>query len=164
MIVANLHQRIVVSGLGGKNKTRTKSELHSAIANAFPQPGYRYAFIKIMKIKKNIEASLVPWVIAEPSAFPELKAMAFVFAHTVPVRSVRALICFGNDSHVLQSIPVVLILLFGSWYNVATLSGSEMWDTTLTALQRRGISEVREFLSYQTGTKTTQGIFRGCQY
>jgi len=87
MTMAKLHQRIVVSGLGGKNKTRTKSELHSAIANAFPEPGHRYTY---MKIKKNIEASLVPWVIAEPSAFPELKAMPFVFAHMLPVGPLRA--------------------------------------------------------------------------
>jgi len=88
--MADLHQRIVVSGLGGKNKTGTKFELQSAIANAFPKPGHRYTY---MKVKKNIEASLVPWVIAEPSAFPELKAMPFVFAHMLPVRPLRALPC-----------------------------------------------------------------------
>ena len=77
-------QRIVVSGLGGANKTRTTSELQNTIANAFPKPGSHYSF---MRIKKDIEAALVPWVIAEPSAFPELKAMPFVFAHIVPVGS-----------------------------------------------------------------------------
>jgi hypothetical protein len=66
------------------NKTRTTFELHNTIVHAFPKPGYRYSF---MRIKKDIEAALVSWVIAEPSAFPELKAMPFVFAHTVPVRS-----------------------------------------------------------------------------
>jgi hypothetical protein len=69
------------------NKTRTTSELHIAIVNAFPRPGGHYSF---MRIKKDIEAALIPWVIAEPSAFPELKAMPFVFAHTVPV-------CFAKN-------------------------------------------------------------------
>ncbi|KAL1793423.1 hypothetical protein ACET3X_008405 [Alternaria dauci] len=74
-------ERIVVSGLGGMNKTRTTSELQDTIAYAFPKPGHHYSF---MRIKKDIETALIPWVIAEPSAFPELKAMPFVFAHTVP--------------------------------------------------------------------------------
>jgi hypothetical protein len=64
------------------NKTRTTSELQDAIVHAFPRLGRHYSF---MRIKKDIEAALIPWVIAEPSAFPELKAMPFVFAHTVPV-------------------------------------------------------------------------------
>ncbi|KAG9196260.1 hypothetical protein G6011_01381 [Alternaria panax] len=113
-------ERIVVSGLGGMNKTRTTSELQDTIVHSFPQPGHHYSF---MRIKKDVEAALVPWVIAEPSAFPELKAMPFVFAHTVP------------------SIPVILNILFGSWSFAAGLSGSEMWDKILQALQRRGISE-----------------------
>lgn len=40
-----------------------------------------------MRIKKDIEGSLVEWVIAEPQAFPELKAMPFVFARVLPVRT-----------------------------------------------------------------------------
>ncbi|CAN9419681.1 unnamed protein product [Alternaria alternata] len=113
-------ERIVVSGLGGMNKTRTTSELQNAIALAFPKPGQHYGF---MRIKKDIETALIPWVIAEPSAFPELKAMPFVFAHSVP------------------SVPAVLNILFGSWSSVARLGGSEMWDSILQALQTRGISE-----------------------
>ena len=82
VITANPPQRIVVSGLGGMNKTRTTSELENAIAHAFPKPGQHYGF---MRIKKDIESALIPWVIEEPSALPELKAMPFVFAHSVPV-------------------------------------------------------------------------------
>jgi hypothetical protein len=81
---AKTSQRIVVSGLGGMLKTRTISELHDTIVYAFPKPG---SYFNFMRTKKRIEAALVPWVIAEPNAFPELKAMPFVFAHTVPVCS-----------------------------------------------------------------------------
>ncbi|RYO45057.1 hypothetical protein AA0113_g10581 [Alternaria arborescens] len=121
VITANPPQRVVVSSLGGMNKTRTTSELQNAIALAFPKPGEHYGF---MRIKKDIETALIPWVIAEPSAFPELKAMPFVFAHSVP------------------SVPAVLNILFGSWSSVARLGGSELWDSILQALQTRGISEV----------------------
>ncbi|CAN9155239.1 unnamed protein product [Alternaria alternata] len=96
----NIDSRIVVSGLGGMNNTRTTSELENAIAHAFPKPGQHYGF---MRIKKDIESALIPWVIAEPSAFPELKAMPFVFAHSV------------------SSVPAVLNILFGSWSSVARL-------------------------------------------
>ena len=87
LTTANFPKRIVVSGLGGMNKTRTRFELQNAIVHAFPKPGHHYSF---MRIKKDIEAALVPWVIVEPSAFPELKAMPFVFAHTAPVRSPKS--------------------------------------------------------------------------
>ncbi|KNG49213.1 vanillyl alcohol oxidase [Stemphylium lycopersici] len=114
-------ERIVASGLGGKNKTWAKSNLQNAIVHTFPKLVHYFSF---MRIKKDIEASLVPWVIAEPSAFPDLKAMPFVFAHTVP------------------SVPATLNLLFGSWPVVSMLNELQMWEHILRAVQRRGISEV----------------------
>jgi hypothetical protein len=80
--VTNKTQLIVASGLGGQNQPRTKAGLRGSIIQAFPKPGNPFKF---MKVKGKLEASLVPWVIAEPKAFPELKAMPFIFAHIAPV-------------------------------------------------------------------------------
>lgn len=71
-----------MSGLGGQNQLCTKEDQRSRIFKAFPKPGRPVSY---MKIKKSIESALIHWVIAEPKAFPELKAMPFVFAHIVPV-------------------------------------------------------------------------------
>jgi hypothetical protein len=73
-----------VKGLGGANKTCTKSELKFAITNTFANARRPYHF---MRLRKDVETLLIPWVIAEVGAFPELKAMPFVFAHTIPVSS-----------------------------------------------------------------------------
>ena len=94
-----------------------------------------------MRRKKVIEASLVPWVIAEPSAFPELKAMPFVFAHTVPViylticqQRQRLARCVVSASHVEPAFWLLAA--------VSMLNGSQMWEQILRAVQRRGIPEV----------------------
>jgi hypothetical protein len=76
MIAGNSPQRIGVKGLGGANKTCTKSELKAA----------RRPF-HFMRLRKDVETLLIPSVIAEVGASPELKAMPFIFAHTVPVSS-----------------------------------------------------------------------------
>ncbi|KAI4613352.1 uncharacterized protein J4E87_009999 [Alternaria ethzedia] len=74
-------KRIAVGGFGGINKLRTQDELREHILSAFPAPGEP---VRFLRIKKGIEGNLVPWVVAEPSAFPELKGMPFVFAHILP--------------------------------------------------------------------------------
>ncbi|EUC32827.1 hypothetical protein COCCADRAFT_37263 [Bipolaris zeicola 26-R-13] len=123
-IMNNLQRRIaaeaIASGLGGQSKTRTKDELRSSIVQAFPKSGQ---FVNFMRIKKDIEGSLVEWVIAEPQAFPELKAMPFVFARVLP------------------HTRVVIESLFGSWSAVSTLSGVQVWGSILEALKQRGLSE-----------------------
>ncbi|EUC44571.1 hypothetical protein COCMIDRAFT_37658 [Bipolaris oryzae ATCC 44560] len=123
-IMNNLQRRVpaeaIASGLGGQSKTRTKDELRSSIVLAFPKPGQ---FINFMRIKKDIEGSLVEQVIAEPQAFPELKSMPFVFAHILP------------------HIRVAIESLFGSWSAVSALSGVQLWGSILEALKQRGLSE-----------------------
>jgi hypothetical protein len=84
MIAANSPQRIGVKGLGGANKTCTKSELKAAINNVFATARRPFHF---MRLRKDVKTLLIPWVIAEVGAFPELKAMPFIFAHTMPVSS-----------------------------------------------------------------------------
>jgi hypothetical protein len=84
MIAAKSPQRIGVKGLGGANKTCTKSELKAAINNVFATARRPFHF---MRLKKDVETLLIPWVIAEVGAFPELQAMPFLFAHTMPVSS-----------------------------------------------------------------------------
>ncbi|KAI2482992.1 hypothetical protein Ptr902_05309 [Pyrenophora tritici-repentis] len=65
----------------GKNHTRKKFELQSVITNTFCKPESGHTF---MKLKRKIEQTLNPWVIAEPKEFPKLKAIPFVFANTLP--------------------------------------------------------------------------------
>ncbi|KAH6866496.1 hypothetical protein BKA58DRAFT_460211, partial [Alternaria rosae] len=95
-------------------------ELEQAIIYAFPKPGPPFSFIDTLK---NIEKQLIPWVVAKPNAFPELRAMPFVF------------------DYMLTHIPVTVNLLFGSWSAVSMMTGHEVWDILMKILQRRGISE-----------------------
>ncbi|KAL6156407.1 hypothetical protein ACJQWK_09832 [Exserohilum turcicum] len=113
--------RIVVSGLGGANKTRTKSELQNSILHSFPIKGQSFSY---MRIKKNIEMSLVPWVVAEPKAFPELKAMSFVFAHTMPVRvpSFRVATYILTYGKVCSSRPKSVVRLLADCIHVERIS------------------------------------------
>ncbi|KAI4640662.1 hypothetical protein J4E93_008252 [Alternaria ventricosa] len=78
----NSAEYIAITGLDGKNKTRTKAELEHAIVCSFPKPGPPFSFITTVR---NIEAGLVPWVVAKPGAFPELKDMPFVFTYMMTV-------------------------------------------------------------------------------
>ena len=73
---------IFTTALKGNTKSTTKAGLQVAIVGVLQR---HKTHTNTIKIKKSIESSLVHWVIAEPKAFPELKAMPFVFAHIVPV-------------------------------------------------------------------------------
>ncbi|KAF1945508.1 hypothetical protein EJ02DRAFT_431595, partial [Clathrospora elynae] len=108
-IMDNLQSRVSadcigLKGLGGVNKSYTKFELQTAIVNAFLKPGRPFHFLSV---KKDVKASLIPWIIAEAGAFHELKAMSFVFAHTMPFAS------------------VILNAFFGSWSAASRMSGSQ---------------------------------------
>ncbi|KAI4662149.1 uncharacterized protein J4E88_010939 [Alternaria novae-zelandiae] len=137
-------KRIAVSSFGGIGQFRTQDELREHIMRAFPAPGEP---VRFLRIKKGIEGNLVPWVIAEPSAFPELKGMPFVFAHVLP------------------SLPITVNLLFGTFDALSRLKASELWEAVLQALQRRGISEASigavdvDFLQLESLTDTSRYPF-----
>jgi hypothetical protein len=115
-----------VKGLDGATSTFTKDELRSAIFSKFPsRPERSFQF---MQIKKEIETCLIPWVIAEPNAFPELKAMPFVFSNTDTVSVLQ--IAMYQSSMITdiyhKSMPTIITLLFGSWQAVAGRTAFEM--------------------------------------
>lgn len=82
-ISADLGQYLRSSEADGLPKALTKTHLRAAIAGILPQPGQTFSFTGTLKA---IEQSLLPWLIAMPSAFPELQAMPCVFINMMTVR------------------------------------------------------------------------------
>ncbi|KAE8871680.1 hypothetical protein PTNB73_03139 [Pyrenophora teres f. teres] len=124
-IMENLDRRIVAKRIGirdiyNSNKVSTRVELRSAILWAFPRSGEP---VHLIKIKKSIEGSLIPWVLAELRAFPELKTKPFVFTHMMPLA------------------PVMINRLFKSWRAVSKMRGHQVWTLLIQVILPRGMSE-----------------------
>ncbi|KAI4912988.1 hypothetical protein J4E85_010963 [Alternaria conjuncta] len=124
-IMANLNRRVSAEyvrrvGRDDTEEVMTKTQLKDAIISAFPRPGKSLSETASLQI---IERNLVPWIVLEPSAFPELANMPFVFIN------------------MMTDIPVTQNLLFGSWPAASAKDELQTWYRLLVALEQRGISE-----------------------
>lgn len=103
--ISNILKAIRFIGLDGLARNRRQTELQHDIMGAFPKHEEPFSItpFSILRMKSYIEGALVSWVIENINAFPEFKAMPFVFTHVQPVR-LSTILLFSVQTNKLRRL------------------------------------------------------------
>ncbi|KAF2832579.1 hypothetical protein CC86DRAFT_91391 [Ophiobolus disseminans] len=109
-IMGSLSSRVTTNFIGaqllqGNSSVKTKSTLKKGLARSANSVMYAG---NPVKSRKNMEDKLIPWVVENVSAFPELWAEPFLFIHMLLVATcVLDIVCDPHTSMAQANAPVV---------------------------------------------------------
>jgi hypothetical protein len=89
-----------------------------------------------------MEKKPIPWVVARPAAFPELRSEPFLFVHMLPVILTRLEVCFILRIAITQFTRGILDLLCDGRLSLRRDHHIAATNQIFARLSRRGIDQV----------------------
>ncbi|KAL6709792.1 hypothetical protein ACN47E_001221 [Coniothyrium glycines] len=132
-LMAQLNKRVQLMSvttqmIDGGARVMTKAALQSQLRALKPSS----ARFGSARFKKVIEDKLVPWVVAQPSAFPELLSQSFLFANMMPmITPVLDVLIDSRSPMTTRNALAVRTELFGALYKRGFLPTHPIGDISL---------------------------------